>query len=110
MIIYSRTHHAELHQHVYVFDYLPVCVFQAEDRFCNRSQTAGRQSGAAHPGLHDAHKYLHTGERNFNVIPPRPVLSTFRITGLAVSQDSCFWLCGVTLSSALDHRNYLSVT
>lgn len=41
---------------------LGVLWFQAEDRLCDRAQAAGRQGGAAHPGLHDAHEHLHTGE------------------------------------------------
>lgn len=39
-----------------------VLCLQAQNRFCDRSQTAGRQGGAAHPGLHNAHKHLHTGK------------------------------------------------
>lgn len=49
-----------------------LCVFwfQAEDRFRNWSQTACRPRGASHPGLDDAHQYLHTGTRNLDTNNP----------------------------------------
>lgn len=54
--------HSWLYQHALI-THLGVFSFQAEDWFRDRSQTAGRQGGAAHPGLYDAHKHLYTGEK-----------------------------------------------
>lgn len=36
-------------------------MFQAENWIRDRAQTTGGQGGAAHPGLYNAHEYLHTG-------------------------------------------------
>lgn len=53
--------HSRLYRRVST-THLGVFLFQAEDWFRDRTQTAGRQGGAAHPGLYDAHEHLHTGQ------------------------------------------------
>lgn len=46
-----------------------LCV-QYEDRLHDWSQTPGGEGGAAHPGLHHAHQYLHSGIKK---ILPNPI-------------------------------------
>lgn len=62
-------------------------LFQAEDRFCDWSQTSGGPSGAAHPGLHDAHQHLHTGEHSLH--PAH--WHIFPHAELTLQTTSCVW-------------------
>lgn len=79
-IVWSHSYHVSLTVALR-FTCLVMLLLQPKDWFRDWPQTIGRQGGAAHPGLHDAHQHLHTGDWELDFTSPYLPLAACCITG-----------------------------
>lgn len=79
-IVRSHSYHVSLTVAL-CFTCLVMLLLQPKDWFRDWPQTIGRQGGAAHPGLHDAHQHLHTGDWELDFTSPYLPLTACCITG-----------------------------